>query len=150
MAGFTFYFTIFFKKEIKLKKNISGSKLYKQILASQHYCHAHGLSVCVLLPMCFPWPSFPRVDCVHWIQVCLVNFHHLTLYMFLCRVSTNLFVLSVCLLPALCWNIKDCCLCISCVSVFFASRSSLQLSSTVTIIMYENVFFFFKINLSIR
>ncbi len=34
-----------------------------------------------LCVFCSPWPSFPCVGCVHWIQVCLINFPRLTPYL---------------------------------------------------------------------
>lgn len=39
----------------------------------QEHCHAHGLFMCVYLPMCSLWPNSSLLSTVHLIQVCPIN-----------------------------------------------------------------------------
>ncbi len=66
----------------------------------------------VFPPMCSPHdPVSPLFDCVHLVQVCLVYYPCLVLYIKCCLFLVSLVVI-LCLLPTLCsllfWLIKDC------------------------------------------
>ncbi len=87
-------------------------------------CKNYGLSVCVILPMCSPWPSFPMCDCSCDSPVsCQLPHVVLSAPMFPCPLLNVNFLLHVCsCLPCVTTvrTIKDCCSYLSFVSTFLA------------------------------